>query len=159
MNRQDAAVGLVIVFVIFLMLNRVFKGVSDVFGSADEEEAAKRALFPELYDSDASEFDNATPAQWADTVSRLASIGIAAAAIKEAPGMVNDDEAAIAAAFRMMRTRLDVLALNNAFRGLFGWNGSTPTGPEIGVFLDGVLSDAEWLPIVRHLETLPKYGS
>lgn len=154
---QRIAVWTLIAVGVLLVLDRMFKGVTDLFTDEAAANANRKGEFPELWDRNAPLFNDATPADLAAVrkPERLAAIGTAAAMIKNAPGLVNDNEAAVLGAFRMLHSRYEILFMNIGLGGLLP--GGTRYSQSLGAYLDGFLDDATWSAIVDYLSTLPKY--
>lgn len=116
--------------------------------------AQRRGKLWQLYDRNRGLAD-ATPAQLDAVRKRIPEISRMAVELKEAAGTFDDNEDAVYSAFRQLRSRYELLWLNKTFSYSFD---NPSSAPQLGAFLDGILSDDEWIPIVRAVEPLPNFA-
>lgn len=116
--------------------------------------AQRRSRIWELYDRGRA-FPGATPAQAVAMIPRAAQLSSMAVDLREAVGTFNDNEDAIYSVFRQLRSRYELYWLNKTFAYLFT---NSATAPQLGTYLDNVLNDDEWIPIVRAVEQLPTFA-
>lgn len=115
--------------------------------------AERRSKFWELYDR-SRPFPNATLANLNAVRARNNEIARIAVEIMDAAGTFNDNEGAIVAAFRQLRSRYEIYWLNRTFSYLFD---RPEVAPQLGAWLDARIDDGEWIPILSTLNTLPAF--
>lgn len=115
--------------------------------------AERRVRYWELYDRGRN-FPGATAADLQAMAARNLALARIALEIQDAVGFT-DNEEQIAGAFRQLRSRYELYWLNRTFAYLFE---NPATAPQLGAFIDARLSDEEWAPIMRTLDTLPRFA-
>ena len=116
--------------------------------------AQRRGKMWELYDRNRA-FPGVTPARISAMIQRAPELGRMAVELKEAAGTFNDNEDAVYSVFRQLRSRYELYWLNKTFSYTYP---TASLAPQLGGFLDGILSDDEWIPIVRAVEPLPTFA-
>jgi hypothetical protein len=113
---------------------------------------------PELFGLNASEYTDATPEQRRAVQNRFPVLDLAAGAISEAAGMVNDNEALVLSAFLVPRSRFEVywlskrfVAVNTRTLGVF----TTPV--DAGDFMMQFVDLDTWGKVYDRYKQLPKY--
>lgn len=122
----------------------------------DAEDGRKRnQLRTELYGGAWTFAPPADPAAVLQAIqARQSTLVAVAKALKDAKGIFNDDESAVLSAFRNLRSRYEVKTMADGFAQGYGPDLGIAT---LGQWLDGFLTDENWGPIVRLINSMPVY--